>query len=118
MAVIKIGITPQDKIRKRTIAIAKGEYSPKRSEPKIWFPSMKALSEVLSDKNRELIKIIAEQHPESVAELAELSGRKANNLSRTLKTLSQYGLVELKHGEKRRIQPIAKSTDFVIQASV
>jgi hypothetical protein len=35
MAVIKIGIMPQNKIRGRTLAIAKGEYKPKRTEPKI-----------------------------------------------------------------------------------
>lgn len=117
MAVIKIGIMSQDKIRQRMIAIANGDYKPKRSDPKIWFPSMKALSEVLSDKNRELLKVIVEEQPESIKELAELTGRKANNLSRTLGTLSQYGLVEMRLRDKRRVQPIAKGASFLIQAS-
>ena len=117
MAVIKIGIMPQDKIRQRTIAIAKGEYKSKRSDPKIWFPSMKALSEVLSDKNRELLKIIVEQQPESIKELSEITGRKPNNLSRTLNTLRSYGLVEMKARDNRKIQPVAKGSDFLIQAS-
>jgi predicted transcriptional regulator len=117
MAVIKIGIMSQDKIRQRTIAIAKGEYKPKRTDPKIWFPSIKALSEVLSDKNRELLKMIVEQQPESVKELAELTGRKPNNLSRTLNTLKSYGLVEMKQRDKRKMQPVAKGSDFLIQAS-
>ena len=35
MKSIMIGIMPQDKIRERIYAIAKGEYKPKPSEPKI-----------------------------------------------------------------------------------
>lgn len=47
---ITIGIMPQDKIRERMLAIARGEYKPKASDPKIWFTSMKSLAEVLSDE--------------------------------------------------------------------
>ena len=52
MKVIKIGIAPQEKIRERVLAIAKGEIKPKASDPKIWFTSMRSLSQVLSDENR------------------------------------------------------------------
>lgn len=38
--VIKVGILSQEAYKKRTIAIAKGEYMPKRGEPKIWFDSI------------------------------------------------------------------------------
>ena len=37
MKVIKIGIAPQEKIRERVLAIAKGKIKPKVSDPKIWF---------------------------------------------------------------------------------
>ena len=49
MKSIKIGIMPQEKIRERMLAIARGEYHPSPEEPKIWFTSMKSLAEVLSD---------------------------------------------------------------------
>ncbi|SCX61978.1 hypothetical protein [Nitrosospira sp. Nsp1] len=49
---IVIGIMPQEKIRERMLAIARGTYKPKPGEPKIWFTSMKSLAEVLSDDNR------------------------------------------------------------------
>ena len=49
MKVIKIGIAPQEKIRERMLAIARGELKPKASDPKIWFTSMHSLSQVLSD---------------------------------------------------------------------
>lgn len=47
MKVIKIGIAPQEKIRERVLAIAKGEIKPLASDPKIWFTSMRSLSQVL-----------------------------------------------------------------------
>ncbi len=52
MKAIVIGIMPQEKIRERMLAIARGEYKPKPGEPKVWFTSMKSLAEVLSDDNR------------------------------------------------------------------
>jgi len=52
MKAVMIGIMPQEKIRERVLAIVRGEYKPKRSEPKVWFTSMKSVAEVLSDENR------------------------------------------------------------------
>lgn len=110
---ITIGIMPQDKIRERMLAIARGEYKPKASDPKIWFSSMKSLAEVLSDENRALLRVIEEAQPDSISVLAELTGRKQSNLSRTLKTMSSYGLVEM-HKDKRQVRPVAKATEFQI----
>lgn len=110
---ITIGIMPQDKIRERMLAIARGEYKPKASDPKIWFTSMKSLAEVLSDENRALLRVIEEAQPDSISVLAELTGRKQSNLSRTLKTMSSYGLVEM-HKDKRQVRPVAKATEFQI----
>ena len=58
MKIIKVGITPQEKIRERMLAIAKGEFKPKPSDPRIWFTSMRSLSQVLSGKNRTLSDVI------------------------------------------------------------
>ena len=60
MKSIVIGIMPQEQIRARVLSIARGEYKPKPSEPKIWFTSMRSLAEVLSDENRALLKLISE----------------------------------------------------------
>lgn len=116
MRKIVIGIMPQDKIRMRVLAIARGEYKPKKNEPKVWFPSMKSVAEVLSDNNRALLKMIAEIQPESLSELADAAGRQASNLSRTLKTMEHYGFVELKK-ENKSIRPIVKATEFEIHAA-
>jgi predicted transcriptional regulator len=116
MKTIVIGIMPQEQIRARMLAIARGEYKPKPGEPKVWFTSMKSLAEVLSDENRALLKVIAESKPESISALAEATGRKPGNLSRTLKTMSNYGIVEMRR-EKRHVRPIAKATEFRIVAA-
>lgn len=116
MKAIVIGIMPQDKIRERVLAIARGDYKPKPSEPKVWFTSMKSLAEVLSDDNRALLKVITETKPESISALAESTGRKPGNLSRTLKTMSNYGIVDLKR-EKNHVRPVAKATEFRIVAA-
>lgn len=38
-----IGIAPLDKMKARTIAIARGELKPEPNEPKLWFCSVEAL---------------------------------------------------------------------------
>jgi len=116
MKSIVIGIMPQDQIRKRVLAIARGDYKPKASEPKIWFTSMKSLAEVLSDDNRALLRVIAETEPESISALAQATGREPGNLSRTLKTMSNYGIVDLKR-ERNLVRPVARATTFRIVAA-
>ena len=83
MKVIKIGIAPQAKIRERMLAIARGELKPKASDPKIWFTSMRSLSQVLSDENRALLEVIRTARRVSSSELADLTGRQQGDLSCT-----------------------------------
>ena len=109
--VLKIGVMSLDAFKKRTVAIAKGEYVPRRDEPKVWFESLKSMAEVLNKDNQELLKIIIEKKPQSLAELEAISGRRKSNLSRTLHTLQRYGVVEIKKVQKRSV-PKVKATDF------
>lgn len=116
MKAIIIGIMPQEQIRARVLAIARGEYKPKPNEPKVWFTSMKSLAEVLSDDNRALLKVISETKPESITALAKATGRKPGNLSRTLKTMSHYGIVDL-YKENNQVRPVARATAFQIMTA-
>lgn len=115
MKAIVIGIMPQEKIRERLLSIARGAYKSKPGEPKIWFASMQSLAKVLSDENRALLRIIEEAKPASISSLANMTGRKPGNLSRTLKTMSNYGFVEMKR-ERNFVRFIAKATEFRIVA--
>jgi predicted transcriptional regulator len=84
-----------------------------RDEPRLWFPSLKSAAEIL-DRNKDLIRIIAEEHPESVKELARISGRAESNVSRSLKRLEACGIVRMvKTGKARRPEAIVR--DFEIQ---
>ncbi|MDE0058377.1 MAG: helix-turn-helix domain-containing protein [Defluviicoccus sp.] len=105
MKTLTIGIADYDRMKVRSLAIARGEHKPAGSEPKIWFTSVESLARVLSQRNRELLALIAREEPDSLTRLAELSGRNKSNLSRTLKTMSQYGLVELKAGKRGTLVP-------------
>lgn len=115
MKVIRIGIAPQARIRERMLAIARSELKPKATDPKIWFTSMRSLSQVLSDENRALLEVIRTAKPESISELAVLTGRTQGNLSRTLKTMSGYGLVKLVRID-RKMRPVAEAERYQIVA--
>ncbi len=111
---IYIGIMSKEAYKQRTMAIARGEYTPKKNEPKIWFESLKSMAQILSNENRRLLRTILDKKPASLAELEEMTGRKKSNLSRTLKTLERYGIVAL-HKEKNRVIPEVKATEFKVE---
>ena len=108
---IRVGIMPLERVRDYTIAIANGTHKRKPTEPKIWFTSIKSFAAVLSDENRELLQIIHDNKPESLADLEQMTGRKTSNLSRTLRTMAHYGLVSLEDGlqgrGRRAVKPVA-----------
>ena len=88
-----------------TLAIARGEYKPAAGTPKVWFTSAESFAKVLSDRNRTLLDIIATTAPQSLATLADATGREKSNLSRTLKNLEKYGLVRLSRGKRGSLIP-------------
>jgi predicted transcriptional regulator len=102
--VLRIGIASRDRMRERTLAIARGKYKPRANEPKVWFTSLESLAQVLSTKNQLLLELIRKSRPASMRELARISGRKESNLSRTLHTMERYKLVNLR-SEDGRIVP-------------
>jgi len=117
MKILKVGIMPREHFQKRLIDIASGRYTPKKNEPKIWFSSIKSLSEVLSENNLRLLRVIDEEKPASIKELAQITHREQGNLSRTLRTMERYGIVEFKKSGKSS-RPIAKALGFNIVYNV
>ena len=109
----RIGVMSEAMIRERMLSIVKGEYKPASNEPKVWFTSLNAVSQLLCEENRKLLKTIKNERPETVTELAELTGRKKSNLSGTLKSLAAKGFMKLEK-KGRIVTPIAIYTDFEI----
>ena len=105
MKTLRIGIASYGRMKARTMAIARGKHKPARGEPTVWFTSIESFAKVLSERNRELLALIARENPDSLTALAALAGRSKSNLSRTLKTMSRYGLVELKQGPRGTLVP-------------
>jgi predicted transcriptional regulator len=116
-SVINVGIISRDDYVRRTVAIARGEYKPGSGEPKVWFESLRSMAEALSPDNQELLRLIAEENPQSLAELEQLSGRRKSNLSRTLKMLEGYGIVSLNR-KQHRLVPRVNATDFKVQFGI
>ena len=105
MKTLKIGIAGYDRMKARTLEIARGGHVRAGDEPKVWFTSIDSFAKLLSEHNRRLLELIARERPRSLTELAAMAGRSPSNLSRTLKTMSQYGLVELRRGERGTLVP-------------
>ena len=105
MKTLKVGIADYEAMKARTMRIARGEERPRAAAPKVWFTSIESFARLLSVANRGLLSTIIEQSPESLEELAQLTGRAKSNLSRTMKRLAECGLVELEPGEGKRLKP-------------
>jgi predicted transcriptional regulator len=104
MKVLRIGIASMAAFKARTIAIAKGD-KPKPGEPKIWFSSAQSVGKLI-DENWPLLQEIRRHPPKSMTELADRTGRRLSNLSRTLKTLELRGLVSIEAGEGLSKRPV------------
>jgi predicted transcriptional regulator len=106
MTTLRVGIASYEAMKAQTMSIARGEKQNDANKPTVWFTSTESFAKILSAGNRELLQLIADRAPQSLDELAEFSGRAKSNLSRTLKTLAGYGLVQLQRGDHGRITPV------------
>lgn len=118
MKTLKIGIATVEEYKNRTMAIARGELRPSPQDPKIWFTSIESAAKLLSQPNRELLALIAREKPDSLAELADRSGRAKSNLSRTLKTMERYGLVRLQKGRRGAVAPRVAYKDIRLDVTL
>ena len=103
---LKVGIAPREAIARYTRDVVAGRRRRTADDPDIWFTSVESFAKVLSERNRELLALIAERRPDSLDSLAAATGRAKSNLSRTLHTMARYGLVRLEKGQGRRVRPV------------
>jgi predicted transcriptional regulator len=75
---------------------------------RVSFESVEAVMRLLTPENRQLLAVIEQQKPASVAELARLLRRAEPNVSRTLGKLVAAGFVRLKPGAgKTKVPEVA-----------
>jgi len=94
-------------LRDEMIAVARGERAAPADAGGQTFESVEAVMRLLTPENRQLLAIIRDRHPQSIAELATLSGRAASNLTRTLTKLETAGFVRMEGSTDRRKVPTA-----------
>ncbi|WP_375495295.1 transcriptional regulator [uncultured Nostoc sp.] len=84
-------------------SVARGEKPAPKDAALPSIESTEALVRLLTPENRNLMKTIREENPQSVAELAKLTHRAESNLLRTLSKFVALGLMELKTVGKRKV---------------
>jgi predicted transcriptional regulator len=97
-------------LRDEMMAVARGERPAPDYAGKQTFESVDALMRLLTPENRQLLAIIRDRKPQSIAELAEMSGRAAPNLTRTLAKLEAVGFVHMETVERRKVPTTALHT--------
>jgi len=113
--ILRIGIASSEEIKQLTLEIAAGKRRRQADEPRVWFTSVDAFSRVLSTKSMLLLEMIRQSEPESVAELAERLGRRKPNVSRILKKLEEFGIIEFEIGEGGKKAPRVKYDGFRVE---
>jgi predicted transcriptional regulator len=90
-------------LRDEMIAVARGQKPAPAWAGQQSFESVDALIRLLTPENRKLLALIRDRKPQSIAELAEISGRAAPNLTRTLAKLEAVGFVKMTGAARRKI---------------
>jgi predicted transcriptional regulator len=83
-------------------AVARGERAAPVDAAKPSFNSVAALIRLLTPENRQLLALIRDRKPGSVAELVAITGRAQPNLTRTLAKLEAAGFIRMKPIGRRK----------------
>ncbi|HIJ37327.1 MAG TPA: MarR family transcriptional regulator [Rhodospirillaceae bacterium] len=90
-------------LREEMKSVARGEKPSPVDAAHASFNSIDALVRMLTPENRQLLALIRDRKPTSVAELVQWSGRAQPNLTRTLAKLEAAGFVTMTSDGRRKI---------------
>jgi predicted transcriptional regulator len=102
-------------LRDEMKAVARGERPAPADAAKPSFNSVEAVVRLLMPENRELLAVIRDQKPQSIAELARMSGRAQPNLTRTLAKMEAAGFITMKDAGLRRKTPSVAIKKIVVE---
>ena len=94
-------------LREEMRSVARGERTPSE------IPAGAVLNLLAEPSALDLLRLIAENEPGSVSELAELACRAQSNVSRTLHQLATYGLVRLER-EGKEVRPVLATREITV----
>jgi predicted transcriptional regulator len=101
-------------LRDEMKAVARGAQPAPADAAEPSFNSVEALVRLLTPENRQLLAVIRDRRPQSVAALAEMTGRAQPNLTRTLAKLEAAGLITMEAHGRRRV-PNAAAKKIVVE---
>jgi predicted transcriptional regulator len=101
-------------LREEMKAVARGDRPAPRGAKKPSFESIDAIARLLTPENRQLLATIRDRKPQSVAELADMTGRAQPNLTRTLAKLEAAGFVRMTTNGRRKA-PTASVRKIVVE---
>ena len=101
-------------LREDMRAVARGERPAPVDAARPSFNSVEAIVRLLTPENRRLLALIRDRKPQSIAELAQLTGRAQPNLTRTLAKLEAAGFIRMKSVGRRRA-PSATVKKIVVE---
>jgi predicted transcriptional regulator len=111
----KYKIQNLNSLREEMKAVARGERAAPADAAKPSFNSIDAVVRLLTPENRQLLAIIRDRRPQSVAELVVMTGRAQPNLTRTLAKLEAAGFVRTKTtGRRKALSTTIKKLTVVI----
>lgn len=109
----RIGISSEEQIRKYMLNVASGKINHVEDMPNIWFASLTELSQVLTNDNIKLLKMMAYERPNSLAKLAEITDLSVEELEVSIEKLTSKGFVRIEIcGNEERVT--ANYTSFEI----
>jgi predicted transcriptional regulator len=103
-----------DSLERQMRAVARGARSAPADAAQPSFSSVDALVRLLTPANRQLLALIRDRKPRSVAELVQMTGRAQPNLTRTLTKLEAAGFIRTKTVGRRR-RPSAAIKKIVVE---
>ena len=102
-------------LRDEMKTVARGERPAPADAAKASFNSVEAVVRLLTPENRELLAIIRDRKPQSVAELVQMSGRAQPNLTRTLAKMEAAGFIRMTAISRRRKAPSVTIKKIVVE---
>ena len=102
---MRLKIQSTKDLRAEMLSVARGGRKAPADAGRVSFESIEAVMRLLTPENRQLLGVIEQHKPASVAELARLLRRAEPNVSRSVSKLVAAGFVRLRPGAGRTKVP-------------